>query len=797
MAKNIVTLKMDGTSYTARPFGTCDTAAGTAAKVVTCADFSLVPGTTILVKFTNANSASSPTLNVNSTGAKSIYYRNAALTSSLYYWGANDIVEFYYDSTNSRWILLNVGNTNTTYSSLKNPSSLTVQGSGTTATTYDGSAAKTLNITGETNITVTASDGNIKIKGPTLPTIPTALKNPKVLTVGSKTYDGSSAVSISASDLGLASALKYCGTTTTNISDGSTTNPVTINSASHTATQGCVVAYGKKEFVWTGSAWEELGNEGNYKVVQDAVADPTASGNSTTFIATISQDSNGKISVTKKNVQFPGDTYKGTVTSVTPGNGLLHGSADSTAITSTGTLNVGAGTGISVSSSAVNLKSAATGEIGGIKVASVGTSTSGANKTVNANKYAVHIDSDGLGYVALPTWSNNAGDITSVVAGNGLTGGATSGDATLNVGAGTGISVAADTVSVSSALYTTASATTAATAGWYRIAASAAGISNCNGIFQIVGTVSGRHTTAIVAAGTSYGVADSSSVSVLHCDQYSTSALSKVRIVYHTTYNSNYAYLEVYNPSATALPITVKMLAGTGWSLVTPSTAAGSVPSGYSNKEVPLNNGILGGHKHSFSGTTGSATQGGTVGSKTAGGTNSNTKAGGTISNTTATGSVSSSFTGTAHNHTFTGTAHKHTFTGSAVTSGGASATESIYQITGVGSLPSLDASYSSGKLTIGLSKGSLPTRSSITVAKAHTHSVTAAGTLDEVAAAGTIANTTAGGSVSSTFTGTAHTHTFTGTDHTHTFTGSAHDHSFTGSSHTHSYSGTTGVPTH
>ena len=41
-----------------------------------------------------------------------------------------------------------------------------------------------------------------------------------------------------------------------------------------------------------------------------------------------------------------------------------------------------------------------------------------------------------------------SGDITAVTAGNGLTGGATSGAATLNVGAGDGISVAADTVAV-------------------------------------------------------------------------------------------------------------------------------------------------------------------------------------------------------------------------------------------------------------------------------------------------------------------------------------------------------------
>ena len=45
-------------------------------------------------------------------------------------------------------------------------------------------------------------------------------------------------------------------------------------------------------------------------------------------------------------------------------------------------------------------------------------------------------------------YTTNTGDITSVVAGSGLTGGATSGAATLNIGAGTGIDVAADAISV-------------------------------------------------------------------------------------------------------------------------------------------------------------------------------------------------------------------------------------------------------------------------------------------------------------------------------------------------------------
>ena len=54
-------------------YGTCATAAGTAAKVVTCDGYKLKPGNLISILFTVANTAATPTLNINSTTAKSVY----------------------------------------------------------------------------------------------------------------------------------------------------------------------------------------------------------------------------------------------------------------------------------------------------------------------------------------------------------------------------------------------------------------------------------------------------------------------------------------------------------------------------------------------------------------------------------------------------------------------------------------------------------------------------------------------------------------------------------------------------
>lgn len=103
-------------------YGTCSTAAATAAKVVTLADstgWSLDEGVIIGVKFTATNTASNPTLNVNSSGAKSVYYNSSVVTTSnLNKVGyANRITYFMYDGTNWVWMGWSVDD-NTTYSSM-------------------------------------------------------------------------------------------------------------------------------------------------------------------------------------------------------------------------------------------------------------------------------------------------------------------------------------------------------------------------------------------------------------------------------------------------------------------------------------------------------------------------------------------------------------------------------------------------------------------------------------------------------------------------------------------------------
>lgn len=78
---------------------TCNSEASTDAKVVEASGYVLTVGGCIKIKMTNANTVDDATLNINSTGAKALYYEGER-ASAVNSWEAGETVEVYYDGTN-------------------------------------------------------------------------------------------------------------------------------------------------------------------------------------------------------------------------------------------------------------------------------------------------------------------------------------------------------------------------------------------------------------------------------------------------------------------------------------------------------------------------------------------------------------------------------------------------------------------------------------------------------------------------------------------------------------------------
>lgn len=84
-------------------YGTTTTAYGTPAKVVTLSSYALTANGIVAVKF-SADVDANATLNINSKGAKPIYYHGAAITDKVI--KANDIATFIYND--NKYILLTI-----------------------------------------------------------------------------------------------------------------------------------------------------------------------------------------------------------------------------------------------------------------------------------------------------------------------------------------------------------------------------------------------------------------------------------------------------------------------------------------------------------------------------------------------------------------------------------------------------------------------------------------------------------------------------------------------------------------
>ena len=215
-------------------------------------------------------------------------------------------------------------------------------------------------------------------------------------------------------------------------------------------------------------------------------------------------------------------------------------------------------------------------------------------------------------------------------------------------------------------------ATTAATAQWYRIAETAAGMNRVAGLFFIENTVSGKHSITTLSVGVNYGI--NPYVQQLSHSAYSTTGISKARIVYHTSWSGNYAYLEVYQAAASAATMNVRLLEGFGWTLIDPNTV-GSIPSGYTNKAIDLvNNYIVSNVKGSLSGNASTATKLQTARTITIG--NQGIEFNGSANISFDLGTIGAATSDHNHDSTYSKTDHTHNYAGS--DSAGGAATSAV-----------------------------------------------------------------------------------------------------------------------
>ena len=143
----------------------------------------------------------------------------------------------------------------------------------------------------------------------------------------------------------LSSATIWRGVTTTPLTDGATTNPITINGNSYTAKTGDVVEYNSLEFAFDGTAWQQFGASSYEQLTnKPSINNVTLSGNKTAsdlglLPASGDTDSTSDFELGRDNININGartiDIESGNGGDVTIGNGVTLTSVDGS------TLNTG------------------------------------------------------------------------------------------------------------------------------------------------------------------------------------------------------------------------------------------------------------------------------------------------------------------------------------------------------------------------------------------------------------------------------------------------------------------------
>lgn len=143
----------------------------------------------------------------------------------------------------------------------------------------------------------------------------------------------------------LGNAVHWMGVTTTELTDGSTTNPIVIEEESVTAEKGGMAQYNGEEFVWNGAAWQSIGknNFGALAFKNTASGDFTPQGNVSAPAINVTGGATDTVNSMTDAGTLPSWSVSGTKATFNAGTLPTKG-ADTTVVTNVGTITADAPT---------------------------------------------------------------------------------------------------------------------------------------------------------------------------------------------------------------------------------------------------------------------------------------------------------------------------------------------------------------------------------------------------------------------------------------------------------------------
>lgn len=136
----------------------------------------------------------------------------------------------------------------------------------------------------------------------------------------------------------LGNSVYWAGVTTTALTDGATTNPITIDGASVTAKTGAMAQYNGEEFIFNGSKWQSIGknNFGALAFKSSASGSYTPTGTVSKPTTTITGTQTGTVNSIASVGTLPSYTLSGETLVFNAGTLPTKGAAQ-TVVTSVGT----------------------------------------------------------------------------------------------------------------------------------------------------------------------------------------------------------------------------------------------------------------------------------------------------------------------------------------------------------------------------------------------------------------------------------------------------------------------------